>query len=315
MAGCCCSHVALARPLEQRPDDAAPLAAELAAGRVALARVVGPRTRRPRRRRRGARASGSRCCRPRPRRSTSPRSAGSRGSRRSRRTRPAADGSSQRSSVSIALKATAPSWSSTLIFGKSGLPSLEHVELDLDADRPAHVDDARRHRPRARAPDRADPREVVPGADPPARCARCLPHASGGGSSRSTSAAGPSPHELSAVDPDRAVAELRDGRQCVGDEDHRPARVGELLHAPEAAPLELGVADGEHLVHEQDLRLQVRGDGEREPDVHAARVALDGRVDELLDSRRTRRCRRSAARSPGASCRGSPRSGRRSRGR
>ena len=54
----------------------------------------------------------------------------------------------------------------------------------------------------------------------------------------------------------------------------------ELLHPAEAAPLELGVADGEHLVDEQDLGLEVRGDREREAHVHAARVALDRRVEE-----------------------------------
>ena len=53
---------------------------------------------------------------------------------------------------------------------------------------------------------------------------------------------------------------------------------------PEAPPLELRVADGEHLVDEQDLRLEVGRDGEREPDVHAARVALDRCVDEPLDA-------------------------------
>ncbi len=35
----------------------------------------------------------------------------------------------------------------------------------------------------------------------------------------------------------------------------------------------------------KNLRLEVRGDGEGEPHVHAARVALDRRVDELLDFR------------------------------
>ena len=33
----------------------------------------------------------------------------------------------------------------------------------------------------------------------------------------------------------------------------------------------------------QDLGLEVRRDGEREPHVHAARVALDRRVEEPLD--------------------------------
>ena len=63
----------------------------------------------------------------------------------------------------------------------------------------------------------------------------------------------------------------------------RAARLAEILHPAEAAALELGVADGEHLVDEQDLRLEVRRDGEGEPHVHAARVALHRRVDELLD--------------------------------
>ena len=57
----------------------------------------------------------------------------------------------------------------------------------------------------------------------------------------------------------------------------------ELLHPPEALLLELGVADREHLVDEQDLGLEVRGDRERQAHVHAARVALHGRVEELLE--------------------------------
>ena len=44
--------------------------------------------------------------------------------------------------------------------------------------------------------------------------------------------------------------------------------------------MELGVADGEHLVDDQDVRLEVRGDGEGQPHVHAARVALHRRVEE-----------------------------------
>ena len=44
------------------------------------------------------------------------------------------------------------------------------------------------------------------------------------------------------------------------------------------------VADGQHFIHDQDFRVQVGGDGEGEADVHAAAVALDGRVQELLDA-------------------------------
>ena len=71
----------------------------------------------------------------------------------------------------------------------------------------------------------------------------------------------------------------------MADEHDRAPVLGDLLHLAEALALEVGVADREHLVDEQDLRLEVRGDREREPHVHAARVALDGRVDEALDPR------------------------------
>jgi hypothetical protein len=57
----------------------------------------------------------------------------------------------------------------------------------------------------------------------------------------------------------------------------------DLAHLSEALALEGRVADRENLVHDQDLRLQVRRHGEREPQLHPARVALDRRVDEALD--------------------------------
>ena len=68
------------------------------------------------------------------------------------------------------------------------------------------------------------------------------------------------------------------------DEDDRAPGLAQVLHAAETAPLELGVADGEHLVDEQDLRLEVRRHREGEPHGHPARVALHGRVDEPLDA-------------------------------
>ncbi len=70
---------------------------------------------------------------------------------------------------------------------------------------------------------------------------------------------------------------------CDDEEDGAPG-AAELLHASEAATLELRVADREHLVDEEDLRLEVRRDREREPHVHAARVALHRRVEEALDA-------------------------------
>ena len=58
---------------------------------------------------------------------------------------------------------------------------------------------------------------------------------------------------------------------------------GDLVHLAQRLALEGGVADREHLVDEQDLGLEVGGDGEGEPHLHAARVALDRRVEEALD--------------------------------
>ena len=86
--------------------------------------------------------------------------------------------------------------------------------------------------------------------------------------------------DLATVEQDRPVAEPRQRLHLVGDEDTvRPERLNSSIR-PRQRLLELGVADGEHLVHEQDLRLEVRGHREREPHVHAARVPLDRRVEE-----------------------------------
>ena len=46
------------------------------------------------------------------------------------------------------------------------------------------------------------------------------------------------------------------------------------------------VADGEHLVDDQDLRLQVRRHRKRQAHIHATAVALDRRVQEPLHLRK-----------------------------
>ena len=55
-----------------------------------------------------------------------------------------------------------------------------------------------------------------------------------------------------------------------------------LAHLPEARLLELGVADREHLVDDEDFRLDVGRDREGQPHVHPAAVPLHRRVEELL---------------------------------
>ncbi len=59
------------------------------------------------------------------------------------------------------------------------------------------------------------------------------------------------------------------------------AQVGEALVAP---TLELLVADRQHLVDEQDVRVDVDRDREPEAHVHARRVVLHRRVDEPLEA-------------------------------
>ena len=100
-----------------------------------------------------------------------------------------------------------------------------------------------------------------------------------------------------AVQPERFVAEARDEIERVGHEQHRPAAAAELGELVEALVRKRFVADGEHFVDEQDVRVDVDRDGETEPHVHAGRIRLHRRVDELLGSPRSGRCRRTAARS------------------
>ena len=52
-------------------------------------------------------------------------------------------------------------------------------------------------------------------------------------------------------------------------EEHGAAAASDFAHLAEALFLELRVADRQHLVDDQDLRLKVRGDREGEPHIHA----------------------------------------------
>ena len=56
-----------------------------------------------------------------------------------------------------------------------------------------------------------------------------------------------------------------------------------LAHLAQTFLLKRRVADRQDLVHDQNFRLQMRGDGERQSHIHAATVSLDRRVEELLD--------------------------------
>ena len=44
---------------------------------------------------------------------------------------------------------------------------------------------------------------------------------------------------------------------------------GDLIHFSEALFLKFGVANGQYLVNNQNLRLEVRGNRERKPNIHS----------------------------------------------
>ena len=79
-----------------------------------------------------------------------------------------------------------------------------------------------------------------------------------------------------------ARSQVRDDRvHVVGDEDD-PAPCSRLRSKRlEALALEDRVADGEHLVDQHHVGVDLDHDGERQPDLHAGRVVLQLQIDEL----------------------------------
>ena len=65
------------------------------------------------------------------------------------------------------------------------------------------------------------------------------------------------------------------------DEENRLAAAPELRELVEALVREALVADREHLVHEQHVGIDVDRHREAQTHVHARRIRLDRRVDEL----------------------------------
>jgi hypothetical protein len=83
---------------------------------------------------------------------------------------------------------------------------------------------------------------------------------------------------------DHPVAELAHLVEPMGHEHDGAALALELLDALHALALEGLVTDRQHLVDQQDVRVDVDRHGERQAHGHAARVELHLRVDELLDA-------------------------------
>ena len=91
-------------------------------------------------------------------------------------------------------------------------------------------------------------------------------------------------HEAAVGEKGDALAEGLHGRHVVADEQDGPPAPDHVADLAEALPLEDRVADGEHLVDDEDLGLQVGRHGEGQPHVHAAGIVLARGVEELVDA-------------------------------
>src|SRR5438132_1173170 len=89
--------------------------------------------------------------------------------------------------------------------------------------------------------------------------------------------------DMPLIEPDPSLAPSRHRPKIVGNEHDRLLRGAELADLGEAFVLEVLVPDREHLVDEEDVRLEVHRDRESEAHVHAARVRLHGSVEEAAD--------------------------------
>ena len=95
---------------------------------------------------------------------------------------------------------------------------------------------------------------------------------------------GPVEGDPALIEPQRPLAEPADRAEVVRHEDDCPPGALQILHPADAAALELRVADGERLVDDEHVGLEVGRDGERQPQPHPRGVALQRRVEEALDA-------------------------------
>ena len=89
--------------------------------------------------------------------------------------------------------------------------------------------------------------------------------------------------ELAMIEQRDARAELLDEEQVVRDQHERSPCALEVADGVQALALEALVADGEGLVDEDDLGIEVDRHREAEPHVHAGGVGPDRHVDEALE--------------------------------
>src|SRR5262249_10449242 len=88
----------------------------------------------------------------------------------------------------------------------------------------------------------------------------------------------------SVLEPRRGVAQVANGLERVRDDDDRLSGGAEVVELLETPSLELGVADRQDLVDQEDVGIDVDRDREPQAHVHARRVVLHRCVTEVLET-------------------------------
>ena len=116
------------------------------------------------------------------------------------------------------------------------------------------------------------------------------------------SSTSPSKPSRALLEDEHPVAHLAHRAGRVADVEEGAAAVADLLHLLQALLLERLVPHREHLVGEEDVGVDVDGDREAEPGVHARGVVADRGVEELADVGELDDRRRTCAGSRPRSC-------------
>ena len=91
--------------------------------------------------------------------------------------------------------------------------------------------------------------------------------------------------DASVQEKDRPVRKLLHQTEVVRNEKDRGFLLAQFLELANAPVRKNRIAHRKRFVDDQNVRIDMYGGGEREPDVHAARILFDGPVDEVADLR------------------------------
>src|SRR5208337_3925436 len=96
---------------------------------------------------------------------------------------------------------------------------------------------------------------------------------------------GPVERDLTVPKQDPAATQFIDARHIVAHEQNRASLPpADLLHFAKTLALKLRIANGQDFVDDQDLGLKMCRDREGQSHIHTATVALNGRIQELLNA-------------------------------